>query len=476
MNLLTIGESPSGRSPLSEAQWLLRLRQFFASPWCLALQFALGALVIVFHALPAGMIVLVLLFSAQMVLCDDILTPFAPALLACLIMIKTSEIAGFKDSNDVLYTKYLPFWWLVFIPVGALAAHFVLYRTRFVWGKAGWAILAVSIATTLGGVGTISAKEYFAGGALYHTGFLGFGMLLVYIWLSSAMAEDRDGRMQGFVANLMLTLGLLASFMVFHLYLSRLPALIQKPQIIEFQWRNNVSTFLMLALPFPFYKAFKSPAWLLTGLVMYLAMLLSSSRGGMLFGTIELMLCVVFVLLADKKRRLVYLGVAAAATVAVVLCLPLLVPFFWPTIYRLLQSVINGDQEIRMQLYRRAVQDFLNHPVFGVGMGWMGNRDIHPSKEFALCWYHNAPLQIIGSMGVLGAAAYLYQYITRVRIFLRRRATKFRLTLFIAWAGLEMMSLVNPGVFVPLPYLLILTVLVVVAEKTVETHGSASPI
>jgi len=461
MNLLRKGE----------AQWLLRLRQFFASPWCLALQFALGALALICHLELAGMAVFLLLFTVQMVLCDDVLTPFAPALLACLIMIKASENPAFRSTDNALYNQFLPFWWLVFLPVGALAAHFALYRRPFVWGKAGWAILAVSAATTLGGVGAIGAKEYFAGGALYHTALLGFGMLLVYIWLSSAVAEDKDGRLERFVADMMLTLGLLASFMVLHLYLSRLPMLIKRPQIIEFQWRNNVSTFLMLALPFPFFKAFKKPAWLLTGLVMYLAMLLSSSRGGMLFGTIELAMCVLFLLLADKnkKRRWAYLGAVALVIVAIVLSLPLWGPFLWPTIYRLLQSVLNSDQEIRMQLYRRAVRDFLAHPVFGVGIGWMGNRDIHPSKQFALCWYHNAPLQIIGSMGLVGAAAYLYQYIVRVRIFLRRPATKFRLTLFIAWVGLELMSLVNPGVFAPLPYLLILTVLVVVAEKTEKT-------
>ncbi|MCL2494299.1 MAG: O-antigen ligase family protein [Oscillospiraceae bacterium] len=454
-----------------EAQWLLRLRQFFASPLCLAAQCAAGALAVALDAQLAGLAALLLLFSVQMLLCDDILVPFAPALLACLVMIKATENPSFSADDSALYRQFLPYWWLVFLPAGALIAHFVLYRRPFVWGKAGPAMLAVSAAVTLGGAGTISAAEYFAGGALYHIFALGFGMLLIYIWLSSAVADDTDGRLERFVPNMMLALGLLAAFMVFHLYLTRLPVLIARPQIIEFQWRNNVSTFLMLALPFPFYKAFKQPAWLLAGLVMYLATLLSSSRGGMLFGTVELALCVLFLLLADKnkRRRLVYLGAGALVLAAVAACLPLLLPFFWPTISRLLQSVLHSDQEVRIRLYERALRDFLAHPLFGVGIGWMGNRDIHPSKQFALCWYHNAPLQILGSMGLAGAAAYLYQYIVRVRIFLRRRLTKFRATLFLAWAGLELMSLVNPGVFAPVPYLLILTILVVVAEKSEKT-------
>jgi len=461
---------PAGKSLLGEAPWLLWLRRFFASAWCLAAQFALAALAVVFHVEPAGMIALVVLFfMPQMVLCDDILLPFAPALLACLIMIKSSENPAFASTDDALVKEFSSLAWLVALPIGAIAAHVAIYRRPLVWGRAAWAILSVSVATTIGGIGAISAKEYFAGGALYHTGLLGFGMLLLYVWLSGAVAEDRDGRLERFIHNLMLALGLLASFMVFHQYLSNLPRLMQKPELLAFQWRNNVSTFLMLALPFPFYKAFRQPLFLLTGLTMYLALLLSGSRGGMLFGTIELIMCVLFVLLADKKRRLIYLGAVVVVAAAIVLCLPLLIPFFRPVIARFLHSVFNGEQEVRLQLYKRAVQDFLAHPMFGTGLGWTANRDLHPSKEFALCWYHNAPLQIIGSLGIAGAAAYIYQYIVRVKIFLRRRATKFRLTLFLAWVGLEMMSLVNPGVFAPVPYLMILTILVVVAEKTEKT-------
>ncbi|MCL2300924.1 MAG: O-antigen ligase family protein [Firmicutes bacterium] len=450
---------------MRETPRLLQLRRFFASPWGLAAQAALAALAVVFHMETAGMIVLGVVAMAQLVLCEDILTPFAPLLLACIIMIKASENPSFSSTDDALVKQFGSMAWLAVLPAGAITAHIKIYRRPMVWGRAAWAIFAVSIAATVGGLGAISAKEYFAAGTLYHVGLLGFGMLLLYIWLSGAIPEDKDGRLERYIPNLMLALGLLGAFMVFHQYLSHLPRLLQKPELLAFQWRNNVSTFLMLALPFPFLKAFKQPLFLLTGLAMYLALLLSGSRGGMLFGTIELMMCILFVLLADKKRRPVYIGIVTAAAVIAVVCVPLLVPFFRPVIVRFLQSVFNSEEEVRLQLYKRAVQDFLGHPLLGVGLGWMGNRDLHPSKKFALCWYHCAPLQIIGSMGLVGAAAYLYQYIVRVKIFLRRRATKFRLTLFLAWVGLEMMSLVNPGVFAPVPYLMVLTVLVVAAEK-----------
>ena len=444
-------------------------RRFAVSPGGMALQFAIAAAAVICRAEIVGMLVFLALSCAILVLCDTLLAMAPPLLLTSLFMIKSSDNAAFSSSDDTLYAKFIPLWWLVFIPVAAAALHIWLYRKPLKRGKAFWAILAVSAALTLGGLGSISAGEYFAGGALYHVGALGFGMLLVYVCLCSEVEEDHGGNLQEFASNLMVMLGLFACFMIFHHYLSHLPKLIAKPAILDFQWRNNVSTFLMLALPFPFYKAFQRPAWLLAGLLMYLGLLLSGSRGGLVFGTLELAMCVLFVLLADKKRRLFYLGLTVLLLVVAIAALPLLFRFLWPTVRRLLLS--GGEQEARLRLYRRAVEDFLAHPVFGTGMGYMGNRDIHPSKKFALCWYHCAPLQIIGSMGVVGALAFAYQYVMRFLIFLRRR-TNFHLTLFLSWVGVEMMSLVNPGVFAPVPYLLVVTMLVVFAEKANPGGGN----
>ena len=41
----------------------------------------------------------------------------------------------------------------------------------------------------------------------------------------------------------------------------------------------------------------------------------------------------------------------------------------------------------------------------------------------------------------------------------------FNITVFISYAGLEMMSLVNPGIFCPLPYLFLITMFFVIVEK-----------
>ena len=439
---------------------LQRVRQFIVSPLGLLAQFCLAAVVIIAHAPMPGIFLFAAIMLALLVVCDDVLAVLPSAVLMSLFLIKVD--------NTTAYDKYSRLWWLIFFVIAAVAFHLWKYQRgkQFVWGKAAWALTGVAAAITIGGLGFISAKEYFAGGALYHVGTLGVGMLLAYLFLSRAVKPDDTGRLPAYIANVMLMMGLFAAFMVFHFYLEHLPQVMETKALLTFQWRNNVSTFLMLALPFPFYKAFRKPACLLTALLMYLAVLLTESRGGLLFGSIELVMCILFVLLADKKRRLFYSILFGSLAVLVITALPFLFGFFKPVLVRLVESLQFDSGEARVGLYRRAIEDFLASPIFGTGMGYMGNRDLHPSKEFALCWYHCAPLQIIGSMGVAGILAYAYNYFIRIKIFLRRRSN-FHLTLFLSWAGLELMSLVNPGEFVPLPYLLISTMFLVFAEKTV---------
>ena len=86
----------------------------------------------------------------------------------------------------------------------------------------------------------------------------------------------------------------------------------------------------------------------------------------------------------------------------------------------------------------------------------MGNRDIHSSAKYALCWYHCSVVQVPASMGVAGILAYLFLNIQRIKVFIKN-ISLFNITLFISFIGLEMMSLVNPGLFAPVPYLLMIS-------------------
>ena len=94
----------------------------------------------------------------------------------------------------------------------------------------------------------------------------------------------------------------------------------------------------------------------------------------------------------------------------------------------------------------------------------MGNSDVHNNAEFTLCWYHCSPIQSLGSFGIVGVAAYGYLIYLRIRT-LAKNFTFFNIAMFLSYIGLEMMSLVNPGIFVPFPYLFLVTIYFVVMER-----------
>ena len=198
-------------------------------------------------------------------------------------------------------------------------------------------------------------------------------------------------------------------------------------------------------------------------------MLLTGSRGGMVFGTIELVMCIVMFVLYDKRRRLAYAIICGCFVIAALIYLPEITEFLNYTLKRLFkvinQFLMGGeDTETRVRHYARGVQDYLNNPVFGTGLGNMANRDIFKNKPGALCWYHCEPIQIAGSFGTVGIIAFIYQFVKR-NLLIWKKATLFNMTIFLSYISLELMSLVNPGILCPVPYLLLITIFMIVVEK-----------
>jgi hypothetical protein len=218
---------------------------------------------------------------------------------------------------------------------------------------------------------------------------------------------------------------------------------------------------LMLAMPFAFYLSAKKFGWFFVGILSYAAILFTGSRGGMIFGLIELGLCFVVMFILDKRHRTIIGGIFILCLIIAFLFRHFLLDVVSYTISRLLNPEENA---IRLQLIPRGVQDFLANPLFGRGIGYMGNNDVHNNAEFTLCWYHCAPVQIIGSFGITGVVAYAFLFWLKLKTLIKN-PTFFNIIVFMSYIGLELMSLVNPGVFVPFPYLFLATVYFVIMEK-----------
>ena len=442
------------------------IRTFLLSKRWMALLSSLAAIIMVIsHRFPEanleikGTIFFAYIIGIVIVLSNDILAGLIPFMLTYLIAIKC------YDSFD----KFMAYKWYAIPLVIMVLFHLIAYfKPLKANGSQFKPMLFVSIAIVLGGVGFISPKEYFSGSSIYHMLGLGFGMLLMYCYFYGHIEMNKKYCVTQKLTQIMVLTGVMASFMVFSYYLVKINHVLDVQGIIYMQWRNNCSTILMMAMPFAFLMANQKSYATILGFLFYLAILLTGSRGGMVFGTIEVVMCFVLFVLYDRRRRLGYIGIAFCVVVGLLAFAPEITRFLGYTIDRLFTAVndflMGESTEIRARHYARGISDFFNHPIFGTGLGYMGNRDVHPSKEFALCWYHCEPIQIAASFGGVGIAAYVYQFIKR-NILIWKKPTLFNMTIFLSYISLEMMSLVNPGILCPLPYLMLVTLFMVVVEK-----------
>lgn len=407
-----------------------------------------------------GTVVLAYITGFVFIVSGDIFTMLIPALFTYLIAMRC---------YDSLST-FMGLIWLILPLIPIILFNLIAYRKKLsTKGSQFVPMMLVSVAVTIGGIGFISAKDYFAGSSIYHMLGMGFGMVLIYCFFYSKIETNDEYSLIDRLTQIMVIVGLFASFMVIAHYLININTVMDKGGIFFIRWRNNASTILMITMPFAFLMGNRKSYATIFGFIFYLAMLLTGSRGGMVFGSVEIVMCIVMFVLYDRRRRLAYAIICVCFLFAALIFLPQITQFLNYTFKRLF-SVLNdfllggADTETRVRHYARGIEDFFNHPILGTGLGYMGNRDIFKNKAGALCWYHCEPIQIAASFGVVGIVTFVYQFIKR-NILIWKKATLFNMTIFLSYISLELMSLVNPGILCPMPYLMLITLFLVVVEK-----------
>lgn len=428
-----------------------KIRKFLISDWYTVVLFIIGCLVVLTNNEVLGTMLMANIIAFSMMLSDDWLPPLQGIIITFCFAIRC------KHSFD----DFMQYWYLA-IPAGIMILmHFILYKFKFRKGICFYGILATSLAVTLGGLGIITAKEYFSSTSIFYIIMLGFGMLFVYSYMGGALDKKYDYDFSDRFAKMMSSAIIMLSICLVEEYVSRAGELSGGFDILPFQWRNNGSTMLMLAMPFAFYLSAKKFGWFFVGMLSYAAILFTGSRGGMIFGLVELIICMAVMAILDRRHRPAIIVIALLCLAVAFVMRQLLFDMISYTVQRLLSP---SENAIRLELIPRGIEDFKANPLFGRGIGYMGNNDVHHNAEFTLCWYHCSPIQVIGSFGVFGVAAYGLLLFLRIKT-LAKNFTFFNIMLFASYIGLEMMSFVNPGIFVPFPYLFLVTIYFVVMER-----------
>ena len=392
---------------------------------------------------------IILAISAGLVFLKNTRRLTLPFLLLSLLLIFC------YDSFDI----FIGYIWLLPIALVALAVHIIRLRPRFQKGASFWGLVAVAGATLLGGIGSIPVGDYFRPVALAYALALGPGLVLVYLLLKNEFRTLSDER--SLMADLS-ALALTAAVVVYLHYICKLPELLQNGSFGEVpQWTNNIATLLMLSFPALFVRARRRSYCLALGLFAGVAAVCSGSNGGLLFASIEIVLCLVWLLVTDPRpiprlwirTALIYCAVVAVAGIYYF--------FSRPMTDGMLASTTG-----RGRLLLRGFENFAENPLFGTGLGYLGNADLYDGKMGTINWYHVFLAQVAGGLGLCGILAWGYQLFLRVRLALRVFWGE-GFAPALCYLGLFLMSQVNPGEFCPVPYAFLAVAFFVLIENRI---------
>ncbi len=441
---------------------LQKAKRFVLSDIYAAVVFLLAYAFVVFDCPVGGFCAMMTVLILVALLSDDMV----PMVLPLLLLFCTSLLCAWRVNE----LEWL-FW--VFVPTagGALLYRFLCGVKSIRFGRSFPGLVAVTVAVTLGGLFRITPEEYFTTASLYHVLGLGVMGVALYLVFKSNATVRRDYEVGDKIASAMYLMAIFLSFMVLRL-LVMYPEILESNQPIAVAitayaiWRNTSATLIVMAIPFVFYYARRHhPIHLLSAIFIYAVAVISGSRGGILIGGIELLLC--FFAYIWPKRRLraaAFFLIVGSAALALAFREPII--DFCETYLRLSfdENIIEG--EARYVAIFRAIEDFASAPLFGTGLGYTGNADILDMFEssWRLHWYHSLFPQIIGSLGLCGLFAYGYQFYLRLVTLREMKRSPFFLALVLSYIGTLLYSQIDPGIFAPFPVAALLVLFFVIAE------------
>lgn len=447
---------------------LNKIRTFFLSPYyAVPILFASAAAYLGGDdAVIACMLILAQLTALVLCLSDDPAPTLWPIL--SVIVLGTTMIG----KTDLLM-PYIPYA-LTVIPAAIL--HLCCYRKPLRPGVSLFGLLASSAAILLSGIGNTENTDYGDPTVLYYLLMMSAGLVLLYfVFSSNVKREHRYDPTEHFLSVLCFV-GALTALIVFVNLLKWISGSEGSVNVQDYYalmpYRNTLANLLTLCLPAPFYfagYAAKRNAshilLFLLGCIFYSAMLMTVARTAMIFGTVVLIVCLVYYL-RGKSAWYLKLG----SFLVVLLAISVFTISIYEPVCELFLSRLDGGiastNEARWLLFKRSLTDFLSHPLFGIGFASSQNADLY-AAEGCISWYHLYFPQIWGSLGLIGCMAFAFQMFIRLRLmFFRPNAISTAISL--CYFGIFLYSQTDPGEFVPIPFAVLAILIFVLLEDRYE--------
>ena len=431
-------------------KFLTAIRSFFCSYLFFIFQTIAACYFVATRQELVGLISFAVCICLILIVCEDILPTTLPFLIiSCMA-------TNLYDS----FNLFIPY--IIYAPcvVAAVVFHFVVYKKPMRSGDSVSGLLAVSLAITAGGLGRFTFMEYACGS--YYIFGLGLGMVATYFLMKSQFTVQRSYDIRTRFSVIMTLMGLFCCFMIAMGYYKLHKGWITLLYPYGFS-RNNLSTMLMFAMPFPLYFSKKCGLSGVFSALFYAMIAVTTSRGGLIFGGVEFVVCAIYwvVIGQGKWKKILRLFFLSVCIVVIIFGAGKIM------LDVLFDRIIDNDgitNDARWKMLWQAIEKFRKSPVSGYGILDKTLQYESMRKKGALTWYHMMIPQVFGSMGLVGVVCYVFQFFGRVKLILKK-ACHWSMVLGLSYLGVLLMSQVNPGEFCPLPFQLLTVLLFILQEN-----------
>ena len=428
------------------------MRKFIYTDYYLLLVSAITVIGWATKCAPFGISALTVIACLALLAADDVL-PLTINIFGAMLVIYTSKI------EDLLSI------WPVLLLLAPCIVIFVVKncRHRFHTGKMFYPQLAVSLVLILGGAGAISGADYAR--ALPTALLLGLGVLAIYVLYNHFIKRDGSHDIPTYFSKVMMYLGIIISLeLIIAILTSGKPISQWHTTYWDVGWgnRNNISTYLILTAGLTMYLSTKQRfgwIYLIVALLQYMCILLSFSRGGIIFGGISGIIALVLSIVKSKNKK------SALISTGIVFGVVLILYFiFMDKVNAIIGSLLARGMGTsgRTELYKEAWKCFKNFPILGAGLGYVGNN--FDMSVMNMYWFHSTLFQVIGSLGLVGLAAYVWYYFVRAKLLFKNIKNTFNLFILAIWIGFEGYCMIDAGTFIPYPNMMLIIVTTLLLE------------
>lgn len=224
---------------------------------------------------------------------------------------------------------------------------------------------------------------------------------------------------------------------------------------------NTMGCYLSMLLPIHFYMSAYTKKYgflfYITGLISYLAIVLSLSRSSLLAGTFVLGISVITCCFFGENKKINRIITSILFVVAIIG-----ITLLWNKIANVLSDYLERglDDNGRFEIYATGWQKFLSHPILGTGF-YNSHKINNVGLPFA---YHNTIIQMMASCGIIGLLAYLYHRYQTIKLFIKQRSIK-NLYLMLCISALLITSLLDVHMFSLYPTLFYMIILITIEKS-----------